>query len=84
MNPQTYESNTSKVFYYKLNASLKLFTNRKSVAHLQARFENSSKHTTLLLNSSITYFRTLIMRKSHQKMLYHDTKIILNHICSKF
>ena len=75
--------------YSKLNESLRLFIDEEGILRLKGRFANSSiyydeTHPILLRSGSISYFTTLIVRDSHQKVLHHGIETTLNHIRSKF
>ena len=77
--------------YSKLNVLLKLFTNEEDIAvilRLKGRFANSSicyeeRHPILLRSSSVSYFTTLIVLDSCQKVLPHGIESTLNHIHTK-
>ena len=70
---------------------LKLFTNEEDITvilRLKGRFANSSicyeeRHPILLRSSSVSYFTTLIVRDSCQKVLPHGIESTLNHIHTK-
>ena len=56
---------------------------------MKDRFANSSicydeRHPILLRSDTISYFTTLIVRNSHQKVLHHGIETKLNHIRSIF